>query len=399
MTKILILYSSLGDGHLNAAKALYEAFSQNPEVEVRIEDALDYASALYRNTIIQLYKQLSEKVPLLYRAYYEGTDTTDLETSLDDNLSVAKLERLFFNKLEQLVIEFAPDAIVSVQQIPGRLIQLVEEKNQLAIPHYVVITDVIAHSSWLNYGINAYFIPSQLTANVLIQRGADPSLFQVTGIPVKLEIIKPKTQAEVRLKHNLPLNTPVVTVFGGGLNSKRVRTMVSELLSLLSEAMIIVAAGRNETLLEVLEDLEETEQVQLRKLGLIDYVDDLIVASDLIITKAGGLITSEILARNTPMIIVDPIPGQEEQNADVITIAGAGIQLRLIEMVGPAVEYLLKDRERLAQMRQVAEKVGQPRAALNIAEYILNNIVSQTVSEVSLINVETVQNSELSIQT
>lgn len=383
MTKILILYSSLGDGHLNAAKALSEAFSLLPEVEVRSEDALDYASPLYRNTIIQLYKQLSEKVPLLYRAYYEGTDTEDIETSLDDNLSVAKLESLFFNKLEGLVLEFEPDAIVSVQQIPGRLIQLVEEKNQLKIPHYVVITDVIAHSSWLNYGINGYFIPSQLTANVLIQRGTDPSLFQVTGIPVKLEIMEPKTKAEVRLQYDMRVDSPVITVFGGGLNSRRVRTMVSELLGLLEGGMVIVAAGRNETLLEVLEDVTETEQVQLRKLGLINYVDDLVVASDLIITKAGGLITSEILARGTPMIIVDPIPGQEEQNADVITIAGAGIQLRLIEMVGPAVEYLLKNSERLAQMRQVALEIGQPRAALNIAEYILNNLGSQTLSQVS----------------
>jgi processive 1,2-diacylglycerol beta-glucosyltransferase len=145
--------------------------------------------------------------------------------------------------------------------------------------------------------------------------------------------------------------------------------------------MIVLVAGRNGDLLEATADLEDTPQTKLKKLGMIDYVDDLIVASDLIITKAGGLITSEILARGTPMVIVDPIPGQEEQNADVIAAAGAGVQLRLLEMVTPAVRYLLQHPERLAEMRQAALEIGEPRAALNIAEYVLNNWQLHSVSK------------------
>jgi processive 1,2-diacylglycerol beta-glucosyltransferase len=122
-----------------------------------------------------------------------------------------------------------------------------------------------------------------------------------------------------------------------------------------------------------LADLDDSPTVKLRKVGTISYVDDLIVASDLIITKAGGLITSEILARGTPMVIVDPIPGQEEQNADVISAAGAGVQLRLLEMVTPAVQYLLDHPERLTEMSQAALMIGQPQAALNIAEHVLSN--------------------------
>jgi processive 1,2-diacylglycerol beta-glucosyltransferase len=144
---------------------------------------------------------------------------------------------------------------------------------------------------------------------------------------------------------------------------------------------LIVVAGRNEKLSEAIEDLTNGEQVFLRRLDLIDYVDDLVVASDLIITKAGGLITSEILARGTPMVIVDPIPGQEEQNADVIAAAGAGVQLRLLEMVSPAVQYLLDRPERLAEMRQAALKLGQPRAALNIAARILEDLGERPLSD------------------
>jgi processive 1,2-diacylglycerol beta-glucosyltransferase len=374
MKRILILHASLGAGHLNAAKALSEAFNLFPDVYVLSEDALAYASTIYRSAVTQAYKQLSEKAPQLYKAFYEGSNIDDLEKSLDNNLAWAKLERPFFQGLGQFVKDFDPDAIVCVQQIPSRLLHLLEKEDRTSKPQYVVVTDVIAHSTWLNYGVEGYFLPNSLSANLLIQRGVNPSFLNVTGIPVKLEIMQPKTKSEMRSHHQIPADIPLVTLFGGGLNPKRVRLMVSDLLASPMPLTLIVVAGRNEKLTEALEDLTDGPQVKLRKLELIDYVDNLVVASDLVITKAGGLITSEILARGTPMVIVEPIPGQEEQNADVIAAAGAGVQLRLLEMVAPAVQYLFKNPERLAEMRESALQLGHPRAAIDIAEHILNHL-------------------------
>lgn len=374
MKRILILHASLGAGHLTAAKALSEAFSYFPDVEVLCEDSLAYANSLYRNTVTQAYKQLSEKIPQLYKAFYEGSDISDLDKSLDSNLIWAKLERPFFKELGQFVRDVDPDAIVCVQQIPSRLLQLLEQEDQLSKPQYVVITDVIAHSTWINYGVDGYFLPNSLSANLLIQRGVKPEVLHVTGIPVRLEISTPKTKAGMRSRHDLPLHQPVVSVFAGGLNPRRVQAMVADLLQSPMPITLVLVAGRNEKLVDIWEDLVDGPHVQLRKLELIDYVDDLVVASDLIITKAGGLITSEILARGTPMVIVDPIPGQEEQNADVIAAAGAGVQIRLMEMVAPAVEYLLKHPDRLIEMRESALMLGNPRASLNIAEKILTDL-------------------------
>jgi len=386
MKRILILHASLGAGHLTAAKALCEAFKYFPDVEVLCEDALAYANSLYRSTVTQAYKQLSEKLPQLYKAFYEGSDISDLDRSLDSNLVWAKLERPFFTELGEFVRSANPDAIVCVQQIPSRLLQLLEQDEQPSTPQYVVVTDVIAHSTWINYGVNRYFLPNSLSANLLVQRGVNPQGLNVTGIPIKLEIMTPKTKAGMRSRHHLPLHIPVISVFCGGLNPRRVRAMVADLLQSTTPLMLILVAGRNERLVEAWDNLLPTETVQLQKLELIDYVDDLVVASDLIITKAGGLITSEILARGTPMILVDPIPGQEEQNADVIAAAGAGVQIRLMEMVAPAVQYLLKHPDRLVEMRESALELGQPRAALNIAEIILEDLnqrnSAQTVNSV-----------------
>lgn len=373
VTHVLILHSSLGSGHISASKALQEAFACFPQMTVRSEDALEHASPVYRRVVREAYEQLSERLPQLYKAYYEGSDVEDLEKSLDSNLTWAKLERPFFRKLENLVQDANPDVVVCVQQIPSRLLQLVEKQDTVRRPQYVVITDAIAHSTWINYGVSGYFLPNDLGRNFLVQRGVDPELLHVTGIPIRLEIMEQKDKAQVRSHLDLPVDGRVVTLMGGGLSPKRVHEVVSDLLEYACLDVLVVAAGRNQDLLEAIADLSSHETVTLRKLGMIDYIDDLIVASDLIITKAGGLITSEILARGTPMILVDPIPGQEEQNADVIAASGAGVQLRLLEMVAPAVGHLLSHPERLADMSEAALSLGRPEAALTIARHIVDH--------------------------
>jgi processive 1,2-diacylglycerol beta-glucosyltransferase len=108
--------------------------------------------------------------------------------------------------------------------------------------------------------------------------------------------------------------------------------------------------------------------------GRIDFVDDLVAASDLVITKAGGLMVSEVLARGTPLLVIDPIPGQEEWNADYVVSAGAGVQLRMPEAVPYTTLNLLAQPGRLAAIRERSLTAGRPRAALDIAEIVLDEL-------------------------
>jgi processive 1,2-diacylglycerol beta-glucosyltransferase len=147
--------------------------------------------------------------------------------------------------------------------------------------------------------------------------------------------------------------------------------VVSLLLRSRTPGTLVVIPGRNEKLSQEIADLTDGPHMKLIKLDKIEFVDDLVAASDLVITKAGGLIVSEILARGTPMVIFEPLPGQEEWNADVVSGYGAGIQVRMPEMAALATLRLLNQPERLQAMRDHAQDVGRPRAALDIAEYIL----------------------------
>ena len=150
--------------------------------------------------------------------------------------------------------------------------------------------------------------------------------------------------------------------------------MIEGLLQQELRATLVIVAGRNRSLLSELTDLESSSTLELRKLGFIDYVDDLVVASDIVITKAGGLTVSEVLARGRPMIIIDPIPGQEESNADYLAGVGAAISIRLPQHVPFAVMQLLSDEQRLKAMSESASRAARPRAALDIVEMILSDV-------------------------
>jgi processive 1,2-diacylglycerol beta-glucosyltransferase len=378
MERILILHASVGGGHKSAAQALAEAFARNPERVVQVEDALDYGNALFREAYTRSYLQLSDKAPLLWKLFYESADTDDRDLAIATSRLRGLIERPLVSKLDALVRKFAPNAIVCTHPLPVEVLEDLKLQGRLRTPIYCVITDFVAHSMWLNSAVDRYFLASNPTRQELIARGVPPSMLHVSGIPVTLEISVPKPAAEMRARHGLPADEPVVALFGGGLDVRRVRLMVERLLDIPLSGELLIVAGRSEALGNALADLGDGPQMRLRKLGFINYVDDLVAASDLVITKAGGLIVSEVLARGAPMIIIDPIPGQEEWNADVVAGSGAGIQLRMPESVPYAALDLLTQPERLPVMRDQARRVGRPGAAIEIADYIMHELRSGT---------------------
>ncbi len=373
MPGILIVHASLGTGHISAANALAEAFKQHGRSVVVI-DVLDYANPVLRAALNQYFKQTTERAQSLYKLLYSQSDAADVEEAFSGNRLLTMLERPFMTQFEQVVSDIRPDAVISVHPVPGHVLAHNKQLGLLDPPLYVVVTDYMAHSSWLVPGVERYFVPSDFTRRELLIRGVPPDLIEVTGIPVNLAINEPKEPAAVRQRHDLPTDRCVMTLFGGGLEVERVRLMVTQILESRTEGMLVVVAGRNERLEEALSDLSDGPHMHLRLYGRVDHVDDLVVASDLVITKAGGLTVSEVLARGTPMVIIDPVAGQEEWNADVVVGAGAGIQLRMPETVPPAALYLLSQPERLELMRRQARLIGRPRAALDVAGSIRGDL-------------------------
>jgi processive 1,2-diacylglycerol beta-glucosyltransferase len=377
MPRILLLHASYGSGHVTAANALAAAFQRRQPGQVEVVDTLDFVSPVLRTTSRRAYLTLSSKARPVWKILYEESDQDDPAEAETSARLRSRLGKPFGQKLVRLVRSFDPDILVVTHFLPAELLRAEDEAGRLRAPVHCVITDFMAHSNWLSPVVDRYFVASDLTRAALIGRGVPAERISVSGIPVKLEIAEPKTQADSRARHDLPPDEPVVTIFGGGIEPARVRRMVCQLLADGPAGVLVVVAGRTAELTRALADVGDGPRLRLRSLGMIDYVDDLVAASDLVVTKAGGLIVSEVLARGTPMIVTDPIPGQEDWNADVVAGTGAGLQLRLPEMVPPTVIDLLARPERLAAMRAAALRVGRPRAALDIVDEALNRYASR----------------------
>jgi processive 1,2-diacylglycerol beta-glucosyltransferase len=373
MARILILHASVGLGHRRAAEALARAFALRQASRVCVEDTLSHGSPLFRQLYAGSYLELSEKAPALWAYFYQRADETD--TQLTQALRKL-IDEIGVTELDTLIARFQPDAIVCTHFLPVDLLVQQRRRGRPVPPLYCVVTDYTGHLFWAYRDVDGYFVPSHLSAKMLAERGVPPDRIMVTGIPVDPAIAEPKDRAQVRLDRHLDAG-PIVTLFGGGLAVQRVRQIVTDLVRGDMRGTLVVVAGRNAGLVDALREVKGTERLALRVLGFIDYVDDLIAASDLVVTKAGGLIVSEVLARGRPLVLVDPIPGQEEWNADYVVSVGAGVQVRLGPMVPAVVENLVANPTHRQVLEEGAARAGRPMAALTIADAVLAAIASE----------------------
>lgn len=375
--RILILYASIGGGHKSAANALQKAFALRGVNDVTVKDVFEFGGEVLRRAVVGSYLLTSEKAPMLWKMFYTSGDVSDPRWAEIKNQLRGHAERpLFVLTLDRFVKKYAPDIIIGTHFMPVEILLPLKRKGEIAVPLYEVITDFMVSSDWIQSGVDAYFVAIEFTRAAMIARQVEPALVHVTGIPVNPELAVIKERDAARARVRLPTGD-VITLLGGGLQSERVRYVIEELLKTHLRGTLAVVAGRNQELLDALSDLQNGATLRLVKLGFIDYVDDLIAASDVVITKAGGLTVSEILARGTPMIIIDPIPGQEEWNADFVAGTGAGIQLRNFETVPAATVALLSEPARLQGMRAEAKRAGRPTAAFDIVDTVLQEYAAR----------------------
>lgn len=370
MPRVLLLHASVGTGHKRAAEALGAAFNRRQPGQVRIEDVLDHTPQPFRAAYAGSYLELTDHAPLVWGYFYtQAMDTGDL-AELTNNIR-RFVERIGTNDLKDLLKQFHPDIIICTHFLPMELLVERKRRAHLLQPIYCVVTDHAAHTFWTYTDIDGYFVGSELVRTQLIERGVSPSIIHVTGIPIDPKIAEPKNPVTERMNLNLPTDQPIITLFGGGVAIERIRKIANGLLQSGIHGTLIVAAGRNHALCEALSDLQSSDTMELRLLGYVNYVDSLIASSDLVITKAGGLIMSEILARGVPIVVIDPILGHEEWNADFIVSNGAGIQLRMADSVPGTVRHLLQRPHLLEEMRESATAAARPHAAQEIAERVL----------------------------
>lgn len=368
MAKILILYASIGQGHKTASVALQEQFQQMGDHEVVVEDILDYALPVFKSIYSDSYLELMEKAPDFMALLYRLSDKANSEFSRE---LVALYSRLGVPHLRGFGESSQPDVIIITHHLGVHLMKpLIKTHKNMKV--FSVITDYTTTSMETHKDIQGYFVANNVVKEILAGKGIDPDIVTVTGIPVKSEVSIPKNQQEIQKKLKVT-KTPVLTICGSGIRDTKIVTLLQTLKQSFTGTVFVVT-GRNITLQDKLEKAKGTENMDLRIFDHIDFMDDLIVASDLVITKAGGLMISETLARGKPILFFTDIRGQEEWNADYVCMEGAGLQIHTPELVPTAIKVLCTNESRKNYMSERAKALGRPEAAATIASTILEKI-------------------------
>jgi processive 1,2-diacylglycerol beta-glucosyltransferase len=365
--RVLILSASVGSGHVKAADALARVMRGRSDVEeVLSDDSLDHTNVLHKQFYSTLYKKLSSMLPEFLGWWYE---TSDDPWVADKGRLLIDLPQAL--PLINLVREFRPDVILCTHFMPAGVISWLIANGKLEARLGVVITDFHFHAFWITRAFNWYFVAQEDDKIHMEALGLPADRIEVTGIPVEPEFGAPVNVDAVLERHGLMSGRPTILVAGGALGMSPATAVVRQLLQVDRDFQAIIVCGKNEEMQNEIVELLKDRPADFRVLGYTKDMSDFMSVATILLSKPGGLTTAEAVACGLPMMILDPIGGQEERNADVLLEAGAAVKCTEVTLVAHKLRRLLDDPERLRQMSRNARNLGRPNAASEIARIVL----------------------------
>jgi processive 1,2-diacylglycerol beta-glucosyltransferase len=369
LPRVLVLSASVGAGHLRAAEAVELALRQVvPDAVVKNIDVLSLTNAAFRHVYGKAYLDLVNKVPHVLGYFYDLLDQPSRSGRYRrDKLRLA-VEKLNLKRFVKFLQSEPWDLVINTHFLPAEIIASLRKKDKLAVPHVTVTTDFETHRLWVNQPCDHYFTATEEGSLYLQSWGVPKEDTTATGIPIHPVFSQPKDRAACLARLGLKGDRPVVLQLSGGFGVGPIEKLFRALLDVEEPLDIMAVTGRNQKVKAQLEKVKLPSRHHVKIFGFTDKIDELMTAADLVLSKPGGLTTSETLARGAAMVIVNPIPGQETRNSDFLLESGAAIKVNNIATLAHKVTALVRDPERLAQLKANARRVGRPRAAFEVVE-------------------------------
>jgi 1,2-diacylglycerol 3-beta-galactosyltransferase len=379
--RILIIMSYTGGGHRSAALALREALLQLcPQAHVTTADIFSHLP-FPLSRVGELYEPVVQYSQGLWQLMWDLTETPDKAERL-----IKVIAPLARPTLRKLLREERPDVVVSVYPLCIHALAQARQDLGLSIPQITVVTDLLnIHPTWLCPEVSYCVVPTERAREQALAQGFHPDTVKLLGLPVGLRF-GARAEEKKALRPRLGLEPDLCTLLlmggAGGIGP------LSEVAHALNEAnlplQLLVVTGHNGKLRHDMEDVTWRKSVRL--FGFVDHVCDLMAASDLLLTKAGPQTICEGLNAGLPILIFDALPGQEADNAEYVVSSGAGLFITSAQAVPAALrELLASERGQLKKMRAQAQKLARPRAALDIAQLVLEEAGSRNLDSFSVI--------------
>ena len=373
MKNILIFYASYGGGHLNAAKSINEYIINNyKNVNVELIDCMKYVNKTIEKVTTTAYREAAKKMPWVWGKIYDDSQKGPLA-----HLS-SRSNKIMAIKLLKLLREKKPDLIISTHPFSSQMCSYLKRKQKITAKIATIMTDFAPHDQWLvgNDYTDYYFVAHDKMKDYLISKDIKTSKIHVTGIPLSSRFLQTYDRKEISKEFNLDENKNNILFFGGGefgLGKNKTFQIFEKLIKNTTNMQIIAISGKNEKMKSEFEEIVKRTNAQknVRVLEFTNKVPELMSISCLVITKPGGMTTTESLASKLPMIIINPIPGQEEENAEFLESKGIALWIKKDDNIEEVLNNLFSNPKLLEKMRENTKLLAHPNSTQNICEILL----------------------------
>lgn len=366
--RVLFLYLTKHSGHYAAAVAVEQALQRlDPHIETRMLDSFSHANPVLSKVTLKAYLAALKVAPEIWEFMYDNPEFKERTTRIRELLN-----RGNSRKLAKVLEEFRPDAVVCTQAFACGVLASWKLANQRETPALVgVLTDFVAHRYWAHEKVDLYVAPNEDTKETLVAQGVRAERVKVAGIPIARQFLGAADKEAVSRSLGLTPGLPKILVMGGSLGLGPVKSVIRKLDKLPQPFDIIAITGKNEQLKERLQRKGHKLRHPTTILGFTNNVHELMEVAEFAVTKPGGMTTAEALVKQLPMIIINPIPGQEQKNTEFLLAHRVAVQAEDANDVALYVDEFLRNPEQVQQMRVAARTLGRPDAATLAAQEIL----------------------------
>lgn len=375
MKKIIIFYGSYGGGHLSAARSIKEYIENNyKDVELKMIDCMEYVNKFFNKITTTAYSELAKKAPWAWGYVYKKSEKGIIaKISSDSN-------KLLAYKLNRLLQEFKPDYVISTHPFSSQMCAYLKKKNKANFILSTVMTDYAPHDQWLLYNneVNYFFVAHSAMRDALISKGISENKVFATGIPLSNRFLQHYSKKEILNELGLKQRKKNILFFAGGeygLGKSKTFEVLKTFAENFPDIQIVAIAGRNKNMKEKFTELVEdtSREDTIKILEYTNKVPELMSVSDLVVTKPGGLTTTESLASGLPIIVINPIPGQEEENAQFLENNGLAIWIKKSDDVKEILNSIFSNPNKMKEMKIRARIFAKRHSTQDICKIALKD--------------------------
>ena len=365
---ILVVTASMGSGHNKAANAVAEAIKRKyPVNKINVIDFMSTETAYFNSLVKEIYLKMLDHTPSVYEFFYKFTSDSTKGSTIQSVFAHAMKK-----DMRELIKKYEADMVICTHPFPCAAASYLKQTGEINIPLITVMTDFCVHQFWLYKNIDIYFTANDLLKKEMVNQGLLEERIFVTGIPVGYNFRVDYNRDDLLTKFKLEKDKPVALIMGGGLGLGGVKNALCQLERLKKDIQILVITGANVALWSEMNEYAQHSKHKIFVWGYSHNIQEFMSVATFLISKPGALTISEALTRELPMILHDPIPGPEVDNAKFVSDNGAAIWVRHQDTLDAVVREVLSDATILPKLRNNAKVLKKPYASDNIADVIAN---------------------------